>query len=140
MPQPTHSLVVGYLFWILGFLGSHRFYYGRRLTGILWFFTGGLFLIGWIVDLFLIPGMNDDANARYRSGQYDYSLAWLLHAFLGVFGIHRFYLGRWLSGLVWLLTGGLLGLGYIYDWLTLNDLIEECNGEAYENAPLKPAF
>ena len=52
---PTHPALVGYLFWILGFTGAHRFYFGKPLTGILWFFTGGLFLIGWIVDIFIIP-------------------------------------------------------------------------------------
>lgn len=130
MPTPTHNLAVGYLFWIFGFLGSHRFYYGKHLTGVLYFFTGGLLLIGWIVDLFLVPGMNDDANDLYRPGPFDYSIAWLLHAFLGPLGIHRFYLGRWVSGLVYLLTGGIFGLGYIYDWLTLNELVNECNAEA----------
>ena len=138
--QPTHNIVVGYIFWLLGFIGAHRFYYGKHLTGTLWFFTGGLFLIGWIVDLFLIPGMNEDANRRYRSGEYDYNVAWLLHVFLGLFGIHRFYLGKWVSGLVWLLTGGLLGFGYIYDWLTLNEQVNEANALAYAEVPLKPAF
>ena len=41
---PTHPVVVGYLFWILGFFGAHRFYFGKPLTGALWFFTLGLFL------------------------------------------------------------------------------------------------
>jgi TM2 domain-containing membrane protein YozV len=51
----THSVLVGYILWIFGFLGSHRFYFGKRITGTIWFFTGGLLLIGRIVDLFLIP-------------------------------------------------------------------------------------
>jgi TM2 domain-containing membrane protein YozV len=138
--QQTHSVLVGYLFWILGVFGAHRFYYGKYLTGILWFFTGGLLLIGWIVDLFLIPGMADDANDLYRPGPYDYNLAWLLHVFLGPLGIHRFYLGKWISGLVWLLTGGLLGLGYLYDWVTLNELVNEANSESHQRTGLKPAF
>ena len=53
-PPDTHSKLIGYLLWIFGFTGAHRFYYGKPLTGTLWFFTCGLFLIGWIVDLFLI--------------------------------------------------------------------------------------
>ena len=44
--QSTHNIILGYVFWLLGFVGAHRFYYGKHLTGILWFFTGGLFLIG----------------------------------------------------------------------------------------------
>ena len=48
-------LLWSFLCWIFGFSGSHRFYYGRQLTGILWFFTGGLLGIGWLIELFLIP-------------------------------------------------------------------------------------
>jgi len=58
----THSIAIGYLFWLFGFLGMHRFYYGKRITGTIWFFTLGLFLIGWFIDLFLIPLM--DARAE----------------------------------------------------------------------------
>ena len=124
----THSLLVGYLLWILGFLGAHRFYYGKQISGTIYFFTLGLFFIGWIIDLFLIPGMNREADIRYREGQIDFNLAWLLLAFLGLFGIHRMYMGKWITGLVYLLTGGLLGLGYIYDLWTLNDQISLING------------
>jgi TM2 domain-containing membrane protein YozV len=123
----THSLLVGYLLWILGFLGAHRFYYGKQLSGTLYFFTLGLFFIGWIVDLFLIPGMNREADIRYHEGPIDFNLAWLLLAFLGLFGIHRMYMGKWITGLIYLCTGGLLGLGYIYDLWTLNDQISLLN-------------
>lgn len=34
---------------------------------------------------------------------------------IGVFGAHRFYAGRILSGLIYLLTGGLLGIGCFVD-------------------------
>ncbi len=57
----------GYCFWLLGLLGLcglHRFYAGKWLTGILWLCTGGLFFIGQIVDLFLIPRMIDKHNDR----------------------------------------------------------------------------
>lgn len=56
--QDTHSKLIGYLLWIFGFLGSHRFYYGKPVTGTIWFFTLGLLFIGWIIDLFLIPSMD----------------------------------------------------------------------------------
>ena len=118
---------MGYLFWIFGFTGSHRFYYGRPITGVIWLFTGGLFLIGWIVDLFLIPEMEREANQRYRLGPYNYELSWLLQTFLGPLGVHRFYLGKWGTGLLWLLTGGLLGVGWAYDFCTLNKQVEELN-------------
>lgn len=126
----THSKTIGYLLWIFGFMGAHRFYYGRQLTGTLWFFTLGLLFVGWIIDLFLIPGMDRDADRRYVAGRKSYNVSWVLLTFLGIFGIHRFYLGKWLTGLLWLLTGGLLMLGVLYDYWTLNGQVDEVNGGA----------
>jgi TM2 domain-containing membrane protein YozV len=126
----THSKTIGYLLWIFGFMGAHRFYYGRQLTGTLWFFTLGLLFVGWIIDLFLIPGMDRDADRRYVAGRKSYNVSWVLLTFLGIFGIHRFYLGKWLTGLLWLLTGGLLMFGVLYDYWTLNRQVDEVNGRA----------
>ncbi len=36
----THPVGIGYLLWIFGFTGAHRFYYGKKLTGLLWLCTG----------------------------------------------------------------------------------------------------
>lgn len=123
----THSKSIGYILWIVGFMGAHRFYYGRKVTGIIWAFTAGLLLIGWIVDLFLIPSMDAAADRRYARGDIDYSIAWLLLVFLGFFGIHRFYQGKVLTGLLYLVSGGVFGIGYIYDLLTLNEQVDELN-------------
>jgi TM2 domain-containing membrane protein YozV len=125
----THSKVIGYILWIFGFTGSHRFYYGKPVTGTIYFFTLGLLLIGWIVDLFLIPSMDRQADLRFRTGRYDYNVAWVLLTFLGVFGVHRFYMGKWFTGLLYLLTGGLFFIVYIYDFWTLNDQLTILNGE-----------
>ncbi len=54
-------------------------------------------------------------------------MAWILQTFLGVFGIHRMYIGKIGTGILWLLTGGLLGLGWLYDFCTLNDQVDERN-------------
>ncbi len=124
---PTHSPVIGYVLWIFGFTGSHRFYFGKPISGTIWFFTAGLFLIGWIIDAFLIPSMARKADQRYVSGPVDYSLAWILLTFLGIFGVHRFYLGKIGTGILYLLTLGLLGIGLIYDFWTLNSQISELN-------------
>jgi TM2 domain-containing membrane protein YozV len=125
----THSIAVGYLCWLLGFLGMHRFYYGKPITGTIWFFTGGLFLIGWIIDLFLIPSMDARADRRYVAGHLDYNVAWLLLVFLGLFGIHRFYMGKILTGLLWFFTGGLFFFGWLYDLWTLNDQVSDLNAQ-----------
>lgn len=122
-----HSVVMGYILWIFGFMGSHRFYYGRPLSGTLYLFTLGLFFIGWIIDLLLIPGMDESADLRYKKGPIDFNLAWLFLTFLGVFGVHRFYMGKILTGILWLATGGLLGFGLLYDFWTLNEQISEVN-------------
>jgi TM2 domain-containing membrane protein YozV len=123
----SHNLAIGYILWIFGFMGSHRFYYGRPVTGTIWFFTLGLFLIGWIVDLFLIPSMDRSADRRFREGPIDYTVAWILLTFLGIFGIHRFYQGKWITGILYLISGGLFLIGVIYDYWTINDQIDEIN-------------
>lgn len=123
----THSALIGYLLWIFGFTGSHRFYYGKPVSGTIWFFTLGLLGIGWLVDLLLIPSMNRNASLRFRAGAVDYNLCWILLTFLGLLGIHRMYMGKWISGLIYLVTVGLFGIGYLYDYWTLNDQITLIN-------------
>lgn len=124
----THSKLVGYALWIFGFTGAHRFYYGKPVTGTIWFFTLGLLGIGWLIDLFLIPSMDRQADLRFRPGPINYSVAWVLLTFLGFFGIHRMYMGKWFTGILYLLTLGLAGIGYLYDYWTLNDQIAIKNG------------
>jgi TM2 domain-containing membrane protein YozV len=126
MPN-THSLVVGYILWIFGFFGAHRFYYGRTVSGIIYFCTLGLLGIGWLIDVFLIPGMDKEADMTYTEGNINYTIAWVLLTFLGIFGVHRFYMGKWLTGIVYLATGGLFGIGYLYDYCTLNEQISSQN-------------
>lgn len=125
----THSAFFGYILWIFGFTGAHRFYFGKPVTGCIWFFTFGLLGIGWLIDLFLIPGMDREADRRYGkgSGRVDFNLAWIFLVFFGVFGVHRFYMGKIFTGLIWLFTGGFFLIGYLYDLLTLNEQVAEAN-------------
>jgi TM2 domain-containing membrane protein YozV len=123
----THSKTIGYLLWIFGFMGAHRFYYGRPITGTIWFFTVGFFLIGWIVDLFLIPSMDRSADRRFRSGPVNFNLTWVLLTFLGIFGAHRLYMGKWITAILYFFTGGLFLLGWLYDYWTLNEQISTRN-------------
>ena len=126
----THLKSIGYILWIFGFTGSHRFYFGKPISGTIYFFTFGLFLIGWLIDLFLIPSMDRQADLRFRAGPVDYTVAWILLTFLGLLGVHRMYMQKWFTGIIYLLTGGVLGLGYLYDFLTLNNQITIVNGSS----------
>ena len=125
--QETHSVTIGYILWIFGFMGMHRFYYGKPISGTVYFFTLGLLGIGWIVDLFLIPGMDREADLRFTPGPTDYNICWILLVFLGPLGIHRMYMGKWLSGILYLFTGGVFLLGILYDLWTLNDQLTLAN-------------
>jgi len=125
--RQTHSKLIGYILWIFGFTGSHRFYFGKPISGTVYFFTLGLLGIGWLIDLFLIPSLARNADLRFAEGRIDYNIAWVLLTFLGLLGIHRFYLGKWVTGIIYLCTAGIFGIGYIYDYWTLNDQITMIN-------------
>jgi TM2 domain-containing membrane protein YozV len=128
--RDTHSLGIGYLLWIFGFMGSHRFYYGRPVSGTIWFLTLGLLGIGWLIDLVLMPSLDRSAELRYEPGPVSYNLAWILLTFVGIFGIHRIYMGKYLTGLLYFLTGGLFLVGLLYDYWTLNEQVGEVNHRA----------
>ncbi|MEE2829812.1 MAG: NINE protein [Myxococcota bacterium] len=55
-------------------------------------------------------------------------VAYLLWFFLGLLGVHRFYLGRWVSGLIWFLTGGLCGIGWLFDAFWTAVMVAEGDG------------
>ncbi|RYE02099.1 MAG: TM2 domain-containing protein [Sphingobacteriales bacterium] len=123
----THSVMGGYILWLFGFTGAHRFYFGRPVTGTLWFFTLGFFGIGWLIDAFLIPSMNRQAEISYVPGARDYNVAWILLTFFGYLGLHRIYIGKVWTGILWFLTGGLFMMGYLYDMWTLNGQVSQRN-------------
>ncbi len=56
-------------------------------------------------------------------------LTLILAIALGFFGIHRFYVGKVGSGIVWLFTGGVFFFGYIYDIIkVLSGTFKDGNG------------
>lgn len=72
------------------------------------------------------------------------STAYLLLAlqFFGAAGLHRFYLGKPVSGLVWMATFGLGGLGTLYDLLTMEEQVDMANRRmlpAARHHPMLPA-
>ena len=51
---------------LLGGFGIHRIYVGKVGTGVLYFFTAGLFIIGWVIDIFTVVfGNFTDKTGRF---------------------------------------------------------------------------
>jgi len=63
--QERRSVGLTYVFWAMGLFGLngiHRFYCRKPVSGGIWLMSLGLVGIGQMVDLFLIPGMVEEAN------------------------------------------------------------------------------
>jgi TM2 domain-containing membrane protein YozV len=60
-----------------------------------------------------------------KSGPFAF-LLWLC-GLIGLCGLHRFYVGRPWTGLLWLLTIGLLGVGQLIDLLLLGSMVRQAN-------------
>ena len=58
---------VAYLWWaLLGPFGAHRFYLGQVGWGLFYVLTFGLLLIGWVIDLFMLPEFVRCYNRRVK--------------------------------------------------------------------------
>ncbi len=77
------SLLVAYLLWaFLGYVGAHRFYLGRPVSGLIMLMLSGVVLmltlisfgllsflwavvgLWWLIDALLIPGIAAGSNSR----------------------------------------------------------------------------
>lgn len=79
----SQRLTLSYLLWLggfFGFSGLHRLYNGKIASGLIWFFTLGLFGIGQFVDVFLVPGMTEDHEIRRLKAQYGNDIYDLLNS------------------------------------------------------------
>ncbi|MBD2450393.1 TM2 domain-containing protein [Nostoc sp. FACHB-152] len=69
-PTGNNRLTISYLLCGVGFIGLgglHRLYNGKIGTGLLWLCTGGLFTVGQIFDLFLLPNMVEEYEQKLRA-------------------------------------------------------------------------
>ena len=68
-------------------------------------------------------------TAMVKRDERNVGLAYLmwLPCLVGLHGMHRFYAGRWVSGLVWLLTGGICGLGSVVDLFFIPRMVHDHN-------------
>jgi len=55
-----------------------------------------------------------------------YFLLWLLSGF-GWLGFHHFYLGKIGKGIIWILTGGVAGIGSLVDLFTIGSAVDNYN-------------
>ena len=60
---------------------------------------------------------------------YSTLIAYILWGFsgFGALGLHRFYLRKYRSGILYFFTAGLFGIGSIYDFITLPNQVREAN-------------
>jgi hypothetical protein len=65
-------------------------------------------------------------------------MAYILWALFGLFGGHRFYVGRWQSGLVFMFTFGGCLVGWIIDGFLLPNYVEEVSGSPWGSSTHPP--
>ncbi|XP_048250949.1 uncharacterized protein LOC124117629 [Haliotis rufescens] len=140
--RPKKSLVEAYILAVvLGLLGAHHFYLRRTGFGVVYFFTFGLLGVGYVVDLFRLPCLVKEANRRSENPHHvpDKTLcdAYVLWFPMGLLGFHLFYLGKPGQGVLYLLTFGLCGIGFLVDLFRIPSLVEAANQCPREPEPCK---
>ncbi len=67
--------------------------------------------------------------SKYNTNKKSYLTAYLLLFFLGWLGGHRYYLGHWKSGFLYMITLGLFGYGLLADTFLLYFMVKKKNSE-----------
>lgn len=65
------------------------------------------------------PGCGATQQAAPQGSDKRILPAFLLCFFLGFLGVHRFYVGKVGTGIIYLFTFGLFGLGWLYDFIVI---------------------
>lgn len=128
-------------FWLLalGIFGAHRYYLSKPLTGFFFTLTLGFCGLGVIFDILTLPFLVNRAKIEVVCSKLD--IAPLLDVSLnemyivaltfGFLGIHRFYLGNYILGLMYMLTLGFLGVGVLADIWNMPYLVEKHNNNQH---------
>jgi len=82
-----------------------------------------------------VPAVQQSSNKAPYSTGMGFGL-WCT-GLLGACGIHRFYLGKPLTGLLWLVTLGLLGVGQVVDLFRMKTLVRNAN---FRDGHIPPPF
>ncbi|KAL5257624.1 hypothetical protein ACHWQZ_G012517 [Mnemiopsis leidyi] len=108
-----HNLSDAYVYCIpFGFLGLHHFYLSRPKWGVFYLITLGNFGVGWITDIFRLQSLVESCNERQKWLLSDAFLLWFP---LGLLGAHWWYLNQKARALLYALTLGYLGVGWLID-------------------------
>lgn len=77
-------------------------------------------------------GFTTSVTHSGRGGLRDTGIAYLSWAgcLVGLFGLHRFYMGKWGTGLLWFCTLGLLFVGQAIDLFLLGNAVDRHNDRA----------
>jgi TM2 domain-containing membrane protein YozV len=82
MREDMNKVGTAYVLWLgglVGVAGLHRLYNGKIWTGLLWLCSGGLFGVGQLIDLVLIPKMVETHNGKLLDPQNVSSFSASLH-------------------------------------------------------------
>jgi len=86
-----------------------------------------LFFLILAIALLIIVSLKSEEeiehNMKSKGTAY---LLWLFSGF-GWLGFHHFYLGKIGKGIIWILTGGVFGIGSLIDLFTLGGAVENYN-------------
>jgi len=142
--SPRKTLPEAYHTW---FFGLHHLYLGNYFLYIAYFFSMGLYGLGWVRDAFRMKNLVEIANTEIIQDKKSVEEAFICWVpFGGVVGLHHFYLsmGRhhfdlkeFLVGILYIFTFGLFGFGWFLDAFFMQNYVNSINAIIAKNVHQK---